>query len=94
MTKNNSFARAQAQYDAMTPPEPTEATFEADVIVTLYLHIDALSFDVGWQQDQMQDYMRDELMPRLLSAVQNEAGRRSVEDSEFDITAIHAQGED
>ena len=70
--RDNGFARAQADYDAQTPPEPVEHEFTADVSVTFYLRLDGLTFDVGAQDEQMKDWMRDEFMPRLHSLIRQE----------------------
>ena len=73
---DNGMARAQASYDAQMPPESEEAEYTVEVAVTFYLTLPGCTFFVDEEpmhmSDQVKDWMRDDLMPRLTSALRAE----------------------
>lgn len=69
---NDGFARAQADYESRMPPEPVEHECAADVTVTFYLRLGGLTFDTGNENVQIDDWMSDQLMPRLHALIRQE----------------------
>ncbi len=84
------FARAQRDYE--TPPEPVEHDYSLDVTVTFYLTLDGCTFDVGSQNDQAKDFVKDDLVPVLTRAIEKSgylfAIPRGGIESEYEITEV------
>lgn len=91
MTNDDGFARAQADYDAQMPPEPVEHDdYTVEVAVTFYLTLGGCTFVEDGEEmhmgDQVKDWMHDDLMPRLKSAI-----RKEIEPSGVDLARFFDQ---
>ena len=72
---------------------PEVHEYQAAVRVTFWLELDGLEFDVGSQDQQMQEWMRDEFMPRAKMLLSREfmPGHASREiDGEFEVEEVIA----
>jgi hypothetical protein len=69
----DGYSKAQADYDAQTPPEGEEGTYTVDVDLSFGVRVTGLTFDVGSEEQQASLWLRDVFLPRIESLINKES---------------------